>query len=88
MVASITRGVKNVILFSGDGDYLPALTWLKDRGINTIVISPSAAHKITSKVLRESASLFVALESLSGLLGFKPFHQGKGQHKYDHNDPL
>jgi len=89
MIMSVTRDTKNVILFSGDGDFCYACSKLKAIGINVIVISPSAEYKITSRALRESASVFVPLENLTNLLGFKPIHnsRARGFHP-DVNDPL
>ncbi len=55
--------LKNIVLFSGDGDFMYPIIEIKKRGIRVIVIS--VKEYSTSNKLREVADLFIDVNSLN-----------------------
>lgn len=61
-----SRYANHIVLFSGDGEYRPAIASLQDRGIKTTVISTlQAANPMISDDLRRQADHFIDLSSLA-----------------------
>lgn len=64
---NIAAHVDHVVLFSGDGDFVPLVEALKDRGIRVSIVSTiQSAPSMASDELRRSADAFIDLADLEG----------------------
>jgi uncharacterized LabA/DUF88 family protein len=59
MKMAYTGRVDNIVLLSGNGDFVPAINAIQDLGINVVVMSASGENRLVSDKLRRQADEFI-----------------------------
>ncbi len=75
MVMSTQLHIGNVVLCTGDGDFVPLVKALQRRCINVIIVSSIRSHPpMCADDLRKQGDRFVDLEDVKGLIAKKSFY--------------
>lgn len=77
----------HAFLFSGDGDFLPALEAVQRKGVRVSVVSTIKSNPpMIADDLRRAADNFVDLADIAPLVGRPPRERAAAESHYDHND--
>jgi uncharacterized LabA/DUF88 family protein len=73
----------HVFLFSGDGDFVPALEAVQRKGVRVSVVSTIKSHPpMAADDLRRAADNFVDLADLASIVGRPPRDRAAGDDRY------
>lgn len=77
----------HAFLFSGDGDFLPALEAVQRKGVRVSVVSTIKSNPpMIADDLRRAADNFVDLADIAPLVGRPPRERAAAESRYDYND--
>jgi uncharacterized LabA/DUF88 family protein len=80
--------VDHAFLFSGDGDFVPAIEAVQRKGMRVTVVSTIKSNPpMASDDIRRAADNFIDLADLSSLIGRPPRDRNDARHDYaDHDE--
>ena len=79
--------VDHYVIFSGDGDFVPAIAAAKRKGLRVTVVSTiKSAPPMAADEIRRAADNFLDLADLMALFGRPPRERAHAEERYEHEE--
>jgi uncharacterized LabA/DUF88 family protein len=83
-MVQLAGALDHAFLFSGDGDFLPAVDAVQRKGVRVSVISTIKSNPpMAADDLRRAADNFIDLSDLAGLVGRPPRERAHAEERYE-----